>query len=102
MGCIGKGKDHTPYEFRSKATVTTTNGRAKGGRLILHAYALHGNSLHGHAWGEALKQMVALTGIIPKQAYLDEEYGGDKQSMHTPDPKSELPTRPSWPVFISK
>ena len=46
--------------------------------------------------------MVALTGIIPKQAYLDEEYGGDKQSMHTPDPKSELPTRPSWPVFISK
>ena len=46
--CIGKGKARTPYEFGCKATITSTNGRAKGGMFILHADALHGNPFDGY------------------------------------------------------
>jgi len=99
--CIGKGKARAPYEFGCKATITTTNGRAKGGMFILHADALHGNPFDGHTLGEALKQTAALTGIIPKRAHVDRGYHGHKQNMHTPDPTSELRTRPPWRVFIS-
>ena len=99
--CIGKGKARTPYEFGCKATITSTNGRAKGGMFILHADALHGNPFDGHTLGEALKQTTALTGVTPKRAHVDKGYRGHKQKLKTPDPASGLPTRPSWRVFIS-
>ena len=99
--CIGKGKARAPYEFGCKATITTTNGRAKGGMFILHANALHGNPFDGHTLGEALKQTAALTGIISKRAHVDKGYRGHKQNMRTPDPASGQPTRPPWRVFIS-
>ena len=99
--CIGKGKARAPYEFGCKATITTTNGRAKGGMFILHADALHGNPFDGHTLGEVLKQTAALTGITPKRAHVDRGYRGHKQNLHRPDPASGLPTRPPWRVFIS-
>ena len=99
--CIGKGKARAPYEFGCKATITTTDGRAKGGMFILHADVLQGNPFDGHTLGGALKQTAALTGIIPKRAHVDRGYHGHKQNMHTPDPTSELRMRPPWRVFIS-
>ena len=99
--CIGKGKARAPYEFGCKATITTTNGRAKGGMFILHADALHGNPFDGHTLGEVLKQTAALTGVTPGRAHVDKGYRGHKQNIHTPDPASGLPTRPPWRVFIS-
>lgn len=99
--CIGKGKARAPYEFGCKATITTTNGRAKAGMFVLHADALHGNPFDGHTLGEALKQTAALTGVIPKRAHVDKGYRGHKQNLQTPDPTSGLPTRPAWRVFIS-
>ena len=99
--CIGKGKARAPYEFGCKATITTTNGRAKGGMFILHADALHGNPFDGHTLGEALKQTAALTGVTPQRAHVDKGYRGHKQNIHRPDPASGRPTRPPWRVFIS-
>lgn len=99
--CIGKGKARAPYEFGCKATITTTNGRTKGGMFILHADALHGNPFDGHTLGEALKQTAALTGITPKRAHVDRGYRGHKQNLHTTDPVSGLRRRPPWRVFIS-
>ena len=99
--CIGKGKARAPYEFGCKATITTTNGRAKGGMFILHADALHGNPFDGHTLGEVLKQTAALTSVTPKRAHVDKGYRGHKQNLHTPDPTSGLPARPPWRVFIS-
>ncbi|TDI82335.1 MAG: IS5 family transposase [Caldithrix sp.] len=99
--CIGKGKARAPYEFGCKATITTTNGRAKGGMFILHADALHGNPFDGHTLGEVLKQTATLTGITPKRAHVDRGYRGHKQNLHTPDPATGQPTRPPWRVFIS-
>src|SRR5262249_14605692 len=35
--CIGKGKASAPYEFGVKASLVTTNARARGGQFVLHA-----------------------------------------------------------------
>jgi IS5 family transposase len=91
--CIGKGKARTPYEFGCKATITSTNGRAKGGMFILHADALHGNPFDGHTLGEALKQTTALTGVTPKRAHVDKvripEYPApDSDNIRHPIPTS--------------
>src|SRR5262250_572305 len=46
--CIGKGKARSPYEFGVKASITTTNRRARGGQFVLHATSLPGNPYDGH------------------------------------------------------
>src|SRR5262249_21609090 len=38
--CIGKGKASAPYEFGVKASLVTTNARARGGQFVLHARTL--------------------------------------------------------------
>jgi IS5 family transposase len=71
--CIGKGKalarykvrlqgigrdagDQAPYEFGRKLSVATPATKPKGGQLVLHAKALHGNPLDGHTLGRSLSR----------------------------------------------
>ena len=74
--CIGKGKARTPYEFGVKASLTTTNRRAKGGQFILHAKALPGNPYDGHTLKEVIEETEALTGCEIERAYVDRGYVG--------------------------
>lgn len=46
--CISKGKADKPYEFGSKAFITTSINRAQGSHFALHASALHGRPYDGH------------------------------------------------------
>ncbi len=74
--CIGKGKARTRYEFGVKATIATTNERAKGGQLVLGARALPGNPYDGHTLAGQVDQVVELTGVNVKRAYVDRGYRG--------------------------
>ena len=74
--CIGKGKARAPYEFGVKVSLTTTNGRAKGGQFILHATALPGNPYDGHTLKNVLEETEALTGREIERAYVDKGYQG--------------------------
>ena len=74
--CIGKGKAHRPYEFGVKASIATTNRRAKGGQFVLHAKALPGNPYDGHTLGTVIEETEALTGREVERAYVDKGYRG--------------------------
>jgi len=74
--CIGKGKARAPYEFGVKVSITTTNGRAKGGQFVLHAKALPGNPYDGHTLREVIEETQALTGREIERIYVDKGYRG--------------------------
>jgi IS5 family transposase len=99
--CIGKGKARAPYEFGCKATITTTNGRAKGGMFVLHAAALHGNPFDGHTLGRVLAKTAKLTGVTPKRVHVDKGYRGHRQGEAVFDPETRRDVRPPWRVYIS-
>ena len=99
--CIGKGKARAPYEFGCKATVTTTNGRAKGGMFVLHAAALHGNPFDGHTLGQVLAETAELTGVTPKRVHVDKGYRGHRQDRAVFDAETRRDVRPPWRVYIS-
>ncbi|MGY4281048.1 hypothetical protein ACVWXO_000268 [Bradyrhizobium sp. LM2.7] len=46
-----RNKAAAPHEFGVKASIVNTNGRAPGGRFVLHARALPGNRYGGHSLG---------------------------------------------------
>lgn len=99
--CIGKGKARAPYEFGCKATITTTNGRAKGGMFVLHAAALHGNPFDGHTLGRVLAETAELTGVTPKRVHVDKGYRGHRQGEAVFDPETRRDVKPPWRVYIS-
>src|SRR5215468_4593881 len=74
--CIGKGKASAPYEFGVKASIVTTNARAPGGQLVLHAKALPGNPYDGHTLGAVIEATERLTGREIERAYVDKGYRG--------------------------
>ncbi|MEM7400259.1 MAG: IS5 family transposase [Pseudomonadota bacterium] len=74
--CIGKGKARTRYEFGVKASIATTNERAKGGQFVLGAKALPGNPYDGHTLTGQIDQVAELTGVPVKRAYVDRGYRG--------------------------
>ena len=74
--CIGKGKASAPYEFGVKASIVTTNARARGGQFVLHASALPGNPYDGHTLGAAIAATKRLTGCAIERAYVDKGYRG--------------------------
>jgi IS5 family transposase len=74
--CIGKGKAQSPYEFGVKASIVTTNARAKGGQFVLHAKTLPGNPYDGHTLGAVLDETEALTGREIERAFVDKGYRG--------------------------
>ena len=74
--CIGKGKASAPYEFGVKASIVTTNARARGGQFVLHAKALPGNPYDGHTLGAVIAATEKLTGCQIERAYVDKGYRG--------------------------
>jgi transposase, IS5 family len=81
--CIGKGKASAPYEFGVKASIVTTNARARGGQFVLHAKALPGNPYDGHTLGAVIEDAEKLTGCAIERAYVDKGYRGhDTENPH--------------------
>lgn len=70
--CIGKGKAHKKYEFGCKTSLASTNKS----NFIVGAMAHHGRPYDGHTLGTVLQQIEKLTGIKPKEAYVDLGYRG--------------------------
>ncbi len=70
--CIAKGKSHKKYEFGCKASLTSTNKS----NFIVGAKAFHQRPYDGKTLLAALTQVTKLTGIIPKEAHVDQGYKG--------------------------
>src|SRR6202050_2455588 len=86
--CIGKGKAAAPYEFGVKVSIVTTNARAPGGQLVLHAQSLSGNPYDGHTLKPILEDTQQLIGRTIERIFVDKGYRGHD----APNPRS---------VFIS-
>src|SRR5262245_38829115 len=74
--CIGKGKARRPYEFGVKASITTTNRRARGGQFVLHATSLPGNPYDGHTLASVIDDTEKLTGRTIERIFVDKGYRG--------------------------
>jgi hypothetical protein len=74
--CIGKGKASAPHEFGVKISIVTTNARAPGGQLVLHARALPGNPYDGHTLRDVIDDTQKLTGCEIERGYVDKGYRG--------------------------
>jgi len=70
--CIAKGKLHKKYEFGCKASLASTNKS----NFIVGAKAFHQRPYDGRTLLPALTQVAKLTGIIPKEAHVDQGYKG--------------------------
>ncbi|MBL0320050.1 MAG: IS5 family transposase [Alphaproteobacteria bacterium] len=70
--CIGKGKAHKKYEFGCKVSYSVTNKS----NFIIGAKAFHGNPHDSRTLKDALTQIVRLTGVMPKETYVDLGYRG--------------------------
>jgi IS5 family transposase len=70
--CIAKGKARTPYEFGVKVSLAVT---AKEG-FVVGMRSMPGNPYDGHTLNEQLEQVEILTGIRPKEAFVDRGYRG--------------------------
>jgi transposase, IS5 family len=68
--CIAKGKAHKRYEFGVKVSIATTNRD----NFVVGIQALPGNPYDGHTLERTIDQVAALTGTLPKQAYVDRGY----------------------------
>src|SRR5215216_2654533 len=76
--CISKGKAHKRYEFGCKVAVVTTS---KAG-WIVGIDAVRGNPYDRATPAPSLKQVEKLTGVKPKEAFVDKGYRG---SEHHPE-----------------
>lgn len=70
--CIAKGKAHKPYEFGVKVGVVSTSKES----FVVGMKSLPGNPYDGHTLQASLEQAQRLTGIVPKEAYVDRGYRG--------------------------
>ncbi|BCT69125.1 IS5 family transposase [Nitrosospira sp. NRS527] len=70
--CIAKGKAHKPYEFGVKVGVVSTSKES----FVVGMQALPGNPYDGHTLEASLQQVKRLTGIAPKEVYVDRGYRG--------------------------
>jgi len=76
--CIAKGKAHKKYEFGCKVVVVTTNES----NWVVGIEAKHNNPYDGATLKPALLQVEKLTGVKPKEAYVDQGFRG---SDHHPE-----------------
>jgi len=76
--CISKGKAHKRYEFGCKVQIVTTSKEG----WIVGIDAVRGNPYDGATLKPAIKQVEALTGVKPKEAFVDKGYRG---SAHHPE-----------------
>lgn len=72
VACISKGKARQPYEFGVKVSVAVTHKEG----LVVGMKSLPGNPYDGHSLAGALKQIVDLTGTLPKSVFVDKGYRG--------------------------
>lgn len=77
--CIAKGKAHKHYEFGVKVSVVTTSRD----NFVVGMQSLPGNPYDGHTLEAAIEQTVNLTGIAPKQAFVDRGYKGHRPQRLT-------------------
>jgi len=70
--CIAKGKAHKPYEFGVKVGVVSTSKES----FVVGMKSLPGNPYDGHTLKVSLEQVEKLTGITPREAYVDRGYRG--------------------------
>ena len=67
IGCIAKGKTHKPYEFGIKVGVVSTSKES----FVVGMQALPSNPYDGHTLKVSLVQTQRLTGMMPREAYVD-------------------------------
>jgi IS5 family transposase len=70
--CIAKGKAHKKYEFGVKVGVAATHKD----NFVVGMQALPGNPYDGHTLSDALAQVQRLTGVLPRQCFVDRGYRG--------------------------
>lgn len=70
--CIAKGKAHKPYEFGVKVGVVSTSKES----FVIGMKSLPGSPFDGHTLKASLEQTARLTGVQPKEAYVDRGYRG--------------------------
>ena len=76
--CIAKGKAHKKYEFGCKVAFVTTSKS----NWIVGVEAHHGNPYDGATLKASINQTERLTGIRPKEAFVDRGYRG---KVHHPE-----------------
>jgi len=72
--CIVKGKPHKKYEFGCKVSVATTANEP----WIISISAEHGNPYDGHTLKNTVSRIEKITGVKPKQAFVDRGYKGSE------------------------
>jgi len=72
VSCIAKGKAHKKYEFGNKVSVASTSKES----FVVGMKSLPGNPFDGHTLKAAIEQVRSLTGVLPKEAYVDRGYKG--------------------------
>ena len=70
--CISKGKAHKRYEFGVKVGVVTS----QRGNWVLGCRSFPGNPYDGHTLHSSLEQASQISGVVPKEAYVDLGYRG--------------------------
>lgn len=70
--CIAKGKAHKPYEFGVKVGIVTTSRES----FVVGMKSLSGNPYDGHTLTASLEQSARLTGVQPKDVFVDRGYRG--------------------------
>lgn len=70
--CIAKGKAHKKYEFGCKVSLVTTSRN----NWVVGVEAHHGNPYAGHTLKAAHEQVKKLTGVAPKEIFVDRGYRG--------------------------
>ena len=72
VSCIAKGKAHKKYEFGNKVSVASTSKES----FVVGMKSLTGNPFDGHTLKAAIEQVTSLSGVTPKEAYVDRGYKG--------------------------
>ena len=72
VSCIAKGKAHEQYEFGNKVSVASTSKES----FVVGMKSLPGNPFDGHTLKAAIEQVTSLSGVMPKEAYVDRGYQG--------------------------
>lgn len=72
--CIAKGKAHKKYEFGCKVSIATTAKEP----WIVSISAEPGNPYDGHTLKNTVCKIEQITGVRPKEAYVDRGYKGNK------------------------
>jgi IS5 family transposase len=74
VACIAKGKAHKKYEFGNKVSVASTS---KESFVVgMKSFTDNPNPFDGHTLKAALAQVHTLSGVLPKEVYVDRGYKG--------------------------